>query len=386
MTNTTNTPPLIVCENLVKIYKVADLEVVALQGLDLIVQRGEMLGIVGASGSGKSTLMNTLGGLDRPSAGSVSVDGVDLLTLNEGDLNAYLRSKVGFVWQQTSRNLIPYLTAMENIELPMTMAWNTNRRAKREWSEELLNAVGLYERRYHKLTQLSGGEQQRVAIAVGLANKPVLLLGDEPTGEVDSVTSQAIMDTFRSLRDRLDLTIIIVTHDARIAEQVDRVVAIRDGKISTETIRQVSQLEKVMAGEQPPEVAPPASGDVRQEAAVENTNGVLGEASHLGHGETSVESREHITLQEFVVLDSAGRLQIPKELREELGIGKRAQLEMGDNCIIIRPVEGQGDDGPKKLTLEEQIAMLYNEQQAQQQAAPAQSEKRGGLFNLKRRK
>ena len=240
--------PLIVCENLVKIYKVANLEVVALQGLDLIVNRGEMLGIVGTSGSGKSTLMNTLGGLDRPSAGRVTVDGIDLLSLSEAGLNQYQRVKVGFVWQQTSRNLIPYLTALENIELPMTMAWVTNRRQKREWALELLESVGLYQRRFHKLNQLSGGEQQRVAIAVSLANKPVLLLGDEPTGEVDSVTSQTILNTFRSLRDRLDLTIIIVTHDPRIAGQVDRVVAIRDGKISTETIRQVSQLEEVMAG------------------------------------------------------------------------------------------------------------------------------------------
>ncbi|MBE0696487.1 MAG: ABC transporter ATP-binding protein, partial [Anaerolineaceae bacterium] len=227
--------PLIVCENLVKIYKVANLEVVALQGLDLIVNRGEMLGIVGTSGSGKSTLMNTLGGLDRPSAGRVTVDGIDLLSLSEEGLNQYQRIKVGFVWQQTSRNLIPYLTALENIELPMTMAWVSNRRQKREWALELLESVGLYQRRFHKLNQLSGGEQQRIAIAVSLANKPVLLLGDEPTGEVDSVTSQSIMDTFRSLRDRLDLTIIIVTHDPRIAGQVDRVVAIRDGKISTET-------------------------------------------------------------------------------------------------------------------------------------------------------
>ena len=379
MTNQTK-KPLIICENLVKIYKVADLEVVALQGLDLIVERGEMLGIVGTSGSGKSTLMNILGGLDRPSAGRVSVDGIDLLNLSEVGLNQYQRSKVGFVWQQTSRNLIPYLTAIENIELPMTMAWQMNRREKREWAEELLESVGLYQRRFHKLNQLSGGEQQRVAIAVGLANKPVMLLGDEPTGEVDSVTAQAIMNTFRMLRDRLDLTIIIVTHDPRIAEQVDRVVAIRDGKISTETIRQVSQLERAMAG---PSAGGPAKLPVVGEGGEEQA---LNEAASLAGSETKEEAREHITLQEFVVLDSAGRLQIPKELREELGIGKRAQLEMGDNCIIIRPVAGQGEDGPKKMTLEEQIAMLFNEQQTQQQATPVKPEKRGGLFKLKRGK
>ncbi len=349
-TMTANTPPLIVCENLVKIYKVANLEVVALQGLDLIVERGEMLGIVGTSGSGKSTLMNTLGGLDRPSAGRVTVDGIDLLSLSEDGLNQYQRVKVGFVWQQTSRNLIPYLTAMENIELPMTMAWVTNRRQKHEWAKELLESVGLYHRRHHKLNQLSGGEQQRVAIAVSLANKPVLLLGDEPTGEVDSVTAQSIMDTFRRLRDRLDLTIIIVTHDPRIAGQVDRVVAIRDGKISTETIRQESQLEEVMAGHHqegfevsslPPDELPPAEADKAQQPAPQT----------------------QVTLQEFVVLDSAGRLQIPKEMREELGIGKRAQLEKGDNCIIIRPAQGQGDEQVKKLTLEEQLEMLFDQEQ-----------------------
>jgi len=339
--------PLILCENLVKIYKVADLEVVALQGLDLIVQRGEMLGIVGTSGSGKSTLMNTLGGLDRPSAGRVSVDGIDLLSLSEADMNQYQRSKVGFVWQQTSRNLIPYLTAVENIELPMTMAWVTSRRQKKEWAEELLNSVGMYHRKNHRLNQMSGGEQQRVAIAVSLANKPVLLLGDEPTGEVDSVTSQSIMDTFRKLRDIMDLTVIIVTHDPRIAQQVDRVVAIRDGKISTETIRQVSQLERAMVGK--------SSADGAGSLEVSGDNAAA----------EVLEKREHITLQEFVVLDSAGRLQIPKELREELGIGKRAQLEAGDNCIIIRPVVGQGEEGPKKLTLEEQLAALFTEEPAQ---------------------
>jgi putative ABC transport system ATP-binding protein len=342
----TENKPIIVCENLVKIYKVANLEVVALQGLDLIVEQGEFLGIVGTSGSGKTTLMNILGGLDRPSAGRVSVDGIDLLGLSDSDLNTYQRSKVGFVWQQTGRNLIPYLTALENVELPMTMAWVTNRRLRRSWAEQLLQSVGLYERRHHNLTQLSGGEQQRVAIAVALANKPVLLLGDEPTGEVDSLTAQAIMDTFRRLSEDLNLTIIIVTHDPRIAEQVDRVVAIRDGKISTEIIRQVSQLEKVMLGE-------------GEEAELQATR------------------KEEVTYQEFVVLDSAGRLQIPKELRERLGIGKRAYLEETEDSIVIRPVEGQGDDQSRQLSLEEQIAFLFAQE-------PTPQNKTENLRRLKR--
>jgi putative ABC transport system ATP-binding protein len=339
--------PLIICENLVKIYKVADLEVVALQGLDLVIQPGEMLGIVGTSGSGKSTLMNILGGLDRPSAGRVSVDGIDLLSLSESAMTQYQRTKVGFVWQQTSRNLIPYLTALENVELPMTMAGITSRSEKRSWGEELLQAVGLYDRRFHRLTQLSGGEQQRVAIAVALANKPVLLLGDEPTGEVDSVTAQTIMKTFRGLCKDLGLTTIIVTHDPRIAEQVDRVVAIRDGKISTETIRQVSQLEKAMVGEK----------------AVEELHDAA--------------PKEEVTFQEFVVLDSAGRLQLPKELREELGIGKRAHLEMGEDCIVIRPVQGQEKEQGKHLSLEEQLALLFSEE-------PVPQRKPGSLKWLKK--
>jgi putative ABC transport system ATP-binding protein len=310
--------PIIICENLVRIYKVADLEVVALQGLDLAVRRGEMLGIVGASGSGKTTLMNILGGLDRPSAGRVSVDGMDLLALSERGLNLYQRKKVGFVWQQTARNLIPYLSAIENVELPMTMSRTYGLRKKREAAMELLDSVGLSHRKNSKLVQLSGGEQQRVAIAVALANRPVLLLGDEPTGEVDSVTAQVI--------------IIIVTHDPRIAGQVDRVIAIRDGKISTETIRKVNPTDGVLAGE-------PGS-DVSQ-----------------------VGQKEHITYHEYVVLDTAGRLQVPREWLEKLKIGRRAQLDFIDDRIIIHPEEGapQGAE-TEKMTIEQQIASIFKDE------------------------
>lgn len=332
MPNENGNKPLIVSENLVKIYKVADLEVVALQGLDLIVQAGEMLGIVGNSGSGKTTFLNILGGLDRPSAGRITIDGLNLLTLSDAALNRYQREKVGFVWQQTGRNLIPYLTAQENIELPMTMAWNKTPHEKHDWSKELLNAIGLYDRRKHKLTELSGGEQQRVSIAVALANRPVLLLGDEPTGEVDTATAQTIMNTFRGLQEQYNLTIIIVTHDPRIAGQVDRVVAIRDGKISTETVRQVSQIEQVIKGEEQP-----------------------------AGGETP--AMEKVEYHEYVVLDSAGRLQIPRDFLEELGIGKRALMDLVNDQIIIRPAEEEGQDKERKrLTLEEQIALLFAEE------------------------
>ncbi len=331
MLNENGKKPLIVSENLVKIYKVADLEVVALQGLDLVVQASEMLGIVGNSGSGKTTFLNILGGLDRPSAGRITVDEMNLLTLTDAALNKYQREKVGFVWQQTGRNLIPYLTAQENIELPMTMSWNRTPHEKHEWSKELLNAIGLYERRKHKLTELSGGEQQRVSIAVALANKPVLLLGDEPTGEVDTATAQTILKTFRGLQEQYGLTIIIVTHDPRIAGQVDRVVAIRDGKISTETVRQVSQIEKAMKG---------------------------GE-----HADSESTAGEKVEYHEYVVLDSAGRLQIPRDFLEELGIGKRALMDLADNRIVIRPTEEDVKAGERKrLTLEDQIALLFAEE------------------------
>jgi len=318
MPNANNT--LITCDNLVKIYKIAELEVVALQGLDLTVERGEVLGIVGASGSGKSTLLNILGGLDRPSAGRVTVDGQDLLKLSDAGLNRYRRKKVGFVWQQTSRNLIPYLTAQENVELPMMVA-GMSRGEKRAWARELLEAVGLYERRRHRLAQLSGGEQQRVAIAVALANKPALLLAGEPTGEVDSATAQTILDTFRRLNETLGLTTIIVTHEPRIVGQVDRVVAIRDGKTSSETIRQVGQLERAMVGEHPLE-----------EGAAE----------------------EEVTYHEYAVLDSAGRLQVPRDYLEQLDIGDRATLEMTDEGILIRPAAGRQAAAPLLPGLEEE--------------------------------
>jgi len=293
--------PFILCDNLVKIYKVANLEVVALQGLDLVVAPGELLGIVGASGSGKSTLMNILGGLDRPSAGRVWVDGYDLLKMSDSALNRYRREKVGFVWQQGARNLIPYLNAIENVELPMTLAGVTGSK-KRKRAEELLEAVGLSERRHHYLQQMSGGEQQRVAIAVALANRPSFLLADEPTGEVDSATALTIYKTFQDLNREMGLTILIVSHDPTIARHVNRVVAIRDGKTASETVRQSVAATTV-------------EGEVTGESA--------------GH--------EDVVFEELVVLDSAGRLQVPKEYLEHFNIKGRARLEMTEEGILILP-------------------------------------------------
>ncbi len=291
--------PFIVCENLVKIFKVDELEVIAIQGLDLTMQKGEMLGIVGTSGSGKSTFLNVLGGLDRPSAGKVSVNGRNLLKLSDRELDAYRRNEVGFVWQQSARNLLPYLTAQENVQLPMTVAGETPR-AKRAWAQELLQAVDLWEHRKHKLAQLSGGQQQRVAIAVALANKPSLLLGDEPTGELDSTTSDETLALFQQLNKQYGLTTIIVTHDPQVAKAVDRVVTIRDGRTSSETVRR---------------------------------NDVRDEQKGLG-----------TTYDEYVVVDGVGRLQIPPDIQEQIGLNNRVTISLTDEGnVLLKPVQAGGD-------------------------------------------
>jgi len=294
--------PLVVCDGLVKIYRVADREVVALQGLELTVDPGEMLAIVGPSGAGKSTLLNVIGGLDRPSAGRVLVDGANLADFSDGALDHYRRERTGFVWQLPGRNLVSYLTARENVALPMVVA-RLPARVRRQRVAELLEAVGLSDRADHVPARLSGGEQQRVAIAIALANRPRLLLADEPTGELDSATARVIYETFRRLNEALGLTILIVTHDPGIIGWVDRVVAIRDGKTSTET-RQIPKPKSQI----PDQI-------------------------------------EEVQTEELVVLDSAGRLQVPREYLEEYDIGDRARLERTPEGILIRPAQvgRQGD-------------------------------------------
>ncbi len=297
------------CAGLVKIFKVADLEIVALQGLDLDVARGEMLALVGPSGSGKSTLMTALGGLDRPTAGQLLVDGQNLLKLSHRELTAYRREKVGFVWQQTTRNLLPYLSARENVALLMKLA-GSDAQNDLARADELLAAVGMEPYAHQKPTRLSGGQQQRVAIACALANRPVLLLGDEPTGEVDWPTAQRILALLRDLREQYNLTIVMVTHDPRVAEQADRVVAIRDGRTSTEIVN-VSDTE---SGAE--------DGTAQPEATTQQP-----------------------TFEELVVLDSAGRLQLPGEQRALAGIRRRARVELVDGGILIRPGEGERPEG-----------------------------------------
>jgi ABC-type lipoprotein export system ATPase subunit len=289
---------MIQCDNLVKIYKANDLEVVALQGLDLHVESGELMAIIGNSGSGKSTLLNMLGGLDRPSAGKLTVDGKNLLKFTERDLVKYKRESVGFVWQNNARNLIPYLTALENVELPILLQG----KRRRQRALELLEAVGLSNRMKNRLNELSGGEQQRVAIAIALANHPRLLLADEPTGSVDGKMADQILDLFRELNRNMGLTVVIVTHDPKLAKKVDRVVAIRDGKTSSEIIRRKSYAEE------------------------------------LEELESSEEDNEE-SHEEYAVIDKTGRLQVPSNYLEAIGMKDKNKMlvTMEDGKIVLLP-------------------------------------------------
>ncbi len=292
---------IIQCENLVKIYKTDEVEVIALQGLDLEVKRGEMMAIVGNSGSGKSTLLNMLGGLDKPTAGKLIIDGKNMLKMTEKEYITYKRETVGFVWQNNARNLIPYLTALQNVELPLILDSAKERRRR---ALELLDMVGLSHRLNNRLDQLSGGEQQRIAIAIALANHPKILLADEPTGAVDSKTADLILDIFKEFNRKLGVTIIIVTHDVKLASKIERVVAIRDGRTSSEVIRRSykAELEKL-------------------------------DDTALFH-----EAEEEPEAQEYVVLDKAGRLQIPREYLNQLGIkgGQKVQVECQDGRIFVQ--------------------------------------------------
>jgi len=293
------------CDNVVKIYKSEEVEVIALQGLDLRIDQGEIVAIIGNSGSGKSTLMNIIGGLDKQTAGMVYVHGNNMAKMTEQQIVAYKRKEVGFVWQNNARNLIPYLTAVENVEIPMMIS---GKREKRKRAKMLLDMVGLSHRYKSKLNQLSGGEQQRVAIAIALANEPHILLADEPTGAVDNKTADLIFNLFRKINKEMGVTVIIVTHDRTIARKVDRVVNIRDGRISSELLRQDAYEEELKRIQE---------------------NRVVGiEETHT----------------EYAAVDRIGRMQIPAEIMKQIGLmGKgNVSLQVEDGKLIITvPEEGQ---------------------------------------------
>jgi len=213
-----------------KVYRIGDTGVVALGGVDLDIERGEFLAVVGPSGAGKSTILNLLGGLDRASAGSVEVDGRDLGLLSDDELTRYRAERVGFVWQGTARNLVPYLSVRENVRLPSALHEGAAT-DRRRGADELLRLVGLGERARHTVGQLSGGEQQRAAIAVALSNTPAFLLADEPTAELDSVSASAVMDAFRAVNREFGVTIVMVTHDLAAARRADRRIRVRDGRV-----------------------------------------------------------------------------------------------------------------------------------------------------------
>jgi len=282
---------MVQAESLVKIYKTKETEVMALQGLDLTIERGELTAIIGNSGSGKSTFLNMIGGLDRPTVGSLQVCGRNLFTMTEKELVLYKRNTVGFVWQNNGRNLLPYLSAVENVMLPMYLSSVRN---KREKAMELLERVGMAHKKNSRLQMLSGGEQQRIAIAIALANSPQLLLADEPTGSVDTKTADYIFDVFTEL-NKEGQTILIVTHDVALSRKVKRVVAIRDGKISSERVLKEKYADRLK--------------------------------------ESNIDWHTEETQEEFAIVDKAGRVQIPSELLKEIGLK--------DNKVSVTVKDGQ---------------------------------------------
>jgi ABC-type lipoprotein export system ATPase subunit len=281
---------LIVCESLVRIYQTGPVEVQALQGLDLVVEAGEMVAVVGASGSGKSTLLSILAGIDAPTAGKARVDRWDLLSMSRADRVRYRRHTVGFVRQQTASNLVPYLTARQMVDLPMTAA-RLPSRERRERAGELLEALGVAECADRRPGQLSGGQQMRVAIAVALANRPHVLLADEPTGELDTATSAEVFGALRDVNQQFGVTVVVVTHDPAVSGRVERAVAIRDGRTSSEVLRRTA---------------------------------------------TNDEGHEHEIAEEYAVMDRAGRVQIPRDYREALALTRRVRLALEADAVAVR--------------------------------------------------
>ena len=281
--------PDILCEGLVRIFAVADIEVQALQGLELRVNAGEVVALVGASGSGKSTLLSILSALDTPTAGKAVVAGRDLTALSARGRVDYRREVVGFVWQQTGRNLLPYLSAQENVQLARAIGGDRSHPAR---AAELLDLVGVADVAARRPAELSGGQQQRVAIAVALANAPRVLLADEPTGDLDEHATADVLATFETANRELGTTVLIVTHDPAVSEHVQRTVQIRDGRTATEVLR----------------------------------------STH-----TDEEGRQHTVAQEYVMLDKVGRMQLPSDYLSSLSLRDRVRLELNDDHVGVWP-------------------------------------------------
>ena len=295
---------IVECDGLVKLYKTSEVEVMALQGLELQIEKGELIAIIGKSGSGKTTLLNIIGALEQPSAGKIYIDGQELSTLSPKQLEDIRKKKIGFVWQKSSQNLFPYMTAVENIESQLYYE-KMSKKARREKALSLLEEVGLSDKADSFPSELSGGEQQRVAIAVALIRDPEILLADEPTGAVDSKTSDMIQNLFRKLNRERGVTVIIVTHDVSLANKVDRVVMISDGRVTT---------EKIM-----------------KEEYKENITSINSEDFDM--------SNVH---EEFSVLDKAGRLKLSDEIREQTGLNSsRVKVEVIDGKVVISSTESK---------------------------------------------
>jgi ABC-type lipoprotein export system ATPase subunit len=289
---------MIVCDRLVRIYSGDGIEVQALQGLDLLIAEGELTALIGAAGSGKSTLMNILAGLDTPTAGGVWVADHNLGAMAGQARLTYRRSTVGFIWQQTSRNLLPYLTARQNVVLPMRFT-RLGRRERQRRASFLLDTLGIAYCADRTPDRMSGGEQQRAAIAAALANEPRVLLADEPTGELDSSTAHEVFGALQTANTELGVTVLVVTHDPAVSSQVRRTIAIRDGRISSETIRRAATDE---------------------------------------HGQTAVHAREYATL------DRAGRIQLPRDMVRRLRMRDRVELQEEPDHIGVWPDQAPDQD------------------------------------------